>query len=133
LVIEFEKLRALQVNAHQVAGVLKNMWSDFEVESSTVSKDLHDLSTKGDAAFAEKVDQDLVKCTSDQPQKKRLACLYTVALAGHASFLEMARITAKDTGAAHGLTDQSLTFRAAERVYSQVNQPFPCSHFDKQW
>ncbi|KAG0226335.1 major facilitator super transporter protein [Mortierella sp. GBA43] len=116
---EFEKLRALQVNTHQVAGVLKNMWSDFEVESATVSKDLHDLSTKGDAAFAEKVDQDLVKCTSDQPQKKRLACLYTVALAGHASFLEMARITTKDTGAGHRLTDQSLTFRAAERAYSQ--------------
>lgn len=118
--IEIEKLRALQINAYQVAGVLKSMWPDFEVESSTLLKDYHDPTVGQNAAFAEdEVERGVLGCVGEHPQKKQLACLYTLALADHASFLEMTGAT-RDTGIAYQDVDRASKFHAAERAYSQV-------------
>lgn len=83
-------------------------------------KDYHDLFVDQDATSAEdEVERGVLRCTSEHPQKKRLACLYTFALADHASFLEMAGVTTKDTGIVYQYVDQAK-FRAAERAYSEV-------------
>lgn len=124
--IEFEKLRALQINAYQVAGVLKNMWSDFEIESSTLLKDYHTSFADQDATFADEREEEegrgVLTCAGEHSQKKQLACLYTWALAGHASFLKTAGAISKDTSAAYLNADQMLKFQAAEKAYSQVRK-----------
>ncbi|KAF9941236.1 major facilitator super transporter protein [Modicella reniformis] len=117
---EFEKLRALQINAHQVAGVLKNMWSDFEVESSLLLKDYRDAFVDQEATSAEdEVEQGVLRCASENSQEKRLACLYTLALADHASLLEMTGTATGNTAIIYQHADQILKFRATERAYFQ--------------
>jgi len=112
-----EKLRALQINGHQVAGVLKAMWSDFETESAKLLRDYQDLTEDDGAA-----EDDSSKRCSAGPEKQRLACWYTLALAEHASYLEMS-----DHGPRHGArvqyqqqSDRTRKFQAAERAYSKV-------------
>ncbi|KAF8976595.1 major facilitator super transporter protein [Entomortierella lignicola] len=114
---EMEKLRALQINSHQVAGVLKNMWSDFEVESSVLLKDYKspDLDLQDDTDGRSE-DRGLLRCSKEKSQNLRLACLYTLALAEHASFLEMSESKSKIS---YSTQDYNLKYRTAENLYSK--------------
>ncbi|KAG0271384.1 major facilitator super transporter protein [Linnemannia exigua] len=114
---DLERLRALQINAYQVAGVLRNMWSDFEVESSILLKDYKDPGLDSDSDLdaddtAHKV------CKAQKSEKQRLGCWYTLALAEHASFLEMH--PSRATGSiVYGDQDRAQKLRAAEKAYSK--------------
>ncbi|KAG0289074.1 major facilitator super transporter protein [Linnemannia gamsii] len=85
---ELELLRAFQINAYQVAGVLRNKWPDFEVESSVLLKDYKDPGVDTDSGLDTDETAHLT-CMSMKSEKQRLGCWYTLALAEHASFLEM--------------------------------------------
>ncbi|GJJ70235.1 ethanolamine phosphate transferase 2 subunit G [Entomortierella parvispora] len=109
---ESDKLRALQINGHQVAGVLKAKWSDFETESMELLRDYQD-SIEGDDTVLSK------KCSSG-PEKQRLACWYTLALAEHASYLEMTGHGSHNSTLVHyKQSDMTRKFHAAERAYSE--------------
>ncbi|KAF9106324.1 major facilitator super transporter protein [Mortierella sp. AM989] len=114
---ESEKLRALQINAHQVAGVLKNMWPDFEIEASALLEDYEDQDLDQDDNAKDSDDnRGLLGCSKEKSQKQRLACWYTLALADHASFVEMSEPSG---GVTYTTRDRSLKFRAAEKMYSK--------------
>ncbi|KAF9354844.1 major facilitator super transporter protein [Mortierella sp. AD094] len=114
---ETEKLRVLQINSYQVAGVLRNMWSDFEVESSTLLKDYKDLDLDlADETKDGDEDRGLLRCSKEKSQKQRLGCLYTLALADHASFVEMSESISE---VAYTARDLNLKFQVAEKVYSK--------------
>ncbi|KAF9905265.1 major facilitator super transporter protein [Linnemannia zychae] len=114
---DLERLRAFQINAYQVAGVLRNMWSDFEVESSTLLKDYKDPGMQSDSD----IDADKIAyegCKALKSEKLRLGCWYTLALAEHASFLEMHPLRA--TGfIVYGDQERSQKLHAAEMAYSK--------------
>lgn len=112
-----EKLRALQINAHQVAGVLKSMWPEFEVESSVLLKNYRDPDVDRDDSEVSE-DASVLKCETQVTQKQRLSCWYTRALADHASFLEMSGD--KTTGVVYDKNERELKFQAAEMAYSKV-------------
>ncbi|KAG0052794.1 major facilitator super transporter protein [Gryganskiella cystojenkinii] len=115
---ESEKLRALQINGHQVAGVLKAMWSDFETESSELLRDYQDQAEdevdEGSATEREE------RC-SGGTEKERLACWYRLALAEHASYLEMIGQGRQHKGPKVIYQPQDVTrkFQAAERAYAK--------------
>ncbi|KAF9915226.1 major facilitator super transporter protein [Lobosporangium transversale] len=112
---EAEKLRALQINAYQMAGVLRAMWSDFEVNDSVLSKDYIDPDLK-----LEQEGEEIRKstCLQEKSQKATLACWYLSALTNHASFLEI-----MDMGQSKSIVYQdsmrNLTAQAAERAYNK--------------
>ncbi|KAK3820490.1 MAG: hypothetical protein J3R72DRAFT_33533 [Linnemannia gamsii] len=112
-----ERLRALQINAYQVAGVLGNMWSDFEVESSILLKDYKDPDLDSDSSL----DADATahrRCEAQKSDKQRLGCWYTLALAEHASFLEMH--PSRATGSiVYGDQERAQKLRVAEIAYSK--------------
>ncbi|KAF8948075.1 major facilitator super transporter protein [Haplosporangium gracile] len=114
---ELEILRMFQVNAYQVAGVLRNMWSDFEVESSVLLKNFKDPGVDTDSALeADEVAHQ--KCKSLKSEKQRLGCWYTLALAEHASFLEMH--PSRATGfVVYGEQERAQKLKAAEKAYSK--------------
>ncbi|KAG0090757.1 major facilitator super transporter protein [Podila epicladia] len=109
---DLEKLRALQINAFQVAEVLKGKWSDFETEAAAL------LSTYPPIDEQDQVSDEhaFETCARMDSEKQRLSCWYTEALAAHASLLEMnkegVRIHYKDH-------DKVARFRAAEKSYSK--------------
>ncbi|KAF9322088.1 major facilitator super transporter protein [Podila horticola] len=108
---DLEKLRALQINAFQVAEVLKGKWSDFETEAAAL------LSTYSpiDEQDQDSDDHAFETCAGMDSEKQRLSCWYTEALTAHASLLEMnreSRIHYRDH-------DKLARFRAAERSYSK--------------
>ncbi|KAF9171773.1 major facilitator super transporter protein [Mortierella sp. AD011] len=113
-----EKLKALQINSYQVAGVLRNMWSDFEVESSVLLKgykfrdwapgeEEREIEYKGEY-------RGLLRCSAEKSQKQVLSCLYSLALAEHASYVELS-----DSFCALGDTSRILDsrFRTAKSAY----------------
>ncbi|KAG0026490.1 major facilitator super transporter protein [Podila clonocystis] len=108
---DLEKIRALQINAFQVAEVLKGKWSDFETEASELLS-----SYSSDDQDQDSDDHAFETCAGMDSEKLRLSCWYTEALAAHASLLEMekggSRIQYKDH-------DKIARFRAAERCYSK--------------
>ncbi|KAG0211693.1 major facilitator super transporter protein [Mortierella sp. GBA30] len=115
-----EKLRALQINAYQVAGVLRNMWSDFETEGAVVLRDYKDPDL--DLQMTEDEEQSTVEklsqiCSVAKSEKQRLACWYTLALAEHASFLEMSRSWENSVDIVYQERDRNLKFQAAEKAY----------------
>ncbi|KAF9154738.1 major facilitator super transporter protein [Linnemannia schmuckeri] len=113
---ELERLRMFQINAYQVAGVLRNMWSDFEIESSVLLKDFKDPGVDTDSVLeADEVAHQ--KCKSLKSEKQRLGCWYTLALAEHASFLEMhpSRVTGSIV---YGEQERAQKLKAAEKAYS---------------
>ncbi|KAF9432011.1 major facilitator super transporter protein [Entomortierella beljakovae] len=86
---ESEKIRALQLNSHQVAGVLKGMWPDFETESSVILKDVKNINhVSGEQLKGDDLDGGLLKCHEEPSQKQELACYYKLALENHALFIE---------------------------------------------
>ncbi|KAF9134444.1 major facilitator super transporter protein [Mortierella sp. 14UC] len=114
---ELERLRAFQINAYQVAGVLGNMWSDFEVESSVLLKDYKDPGLDADSDLnADEITHK--RCKAHTSERQRLGCWYTLALAEHASFLEMhpSRVTGSIV---YGDQERSQKLRAAEMAYSK--------------
>ena len=116
--VELERLRAFQINAYQVAGVLRNMWSDFEVESAVLLKDYKDPGVDMDSILDadEAANQ---TCESLKSEKQRLGCWYTLALAEHASFLEMR--PSRSTGSiVYGDQERTQKLQAAEKAYSKV-------------
>ncbi|KAI8605279.1 hypothetical protein EDD21DRAFT_156427 [Dissophora ornata] len=110
-----EKLRALQINAHQVASVLKAMWSDFEVESAELLRDYVDPEL--DQEVSQDAEQGIRRCSREKSQKQRLACWYTLALADHASFLEMGNT--ERTGVHYQHSERTRKFQAADKAYSK--------------
>lgn len=123
LFIELERLRAFQINAYQVAGVLRNMWSDFEVESAVLLKDYKDPGVDADSIpdADETANQ---RCKSLKSEKHRLGCWYTLALAEHASFLEMH--PSRATGSiVYGSQERAQKLQAAEKAYSKVRGKHP--------
>jgi hypothetical protein len=95
------------------------MWSDFEVESSTLLKDYKDLGMDSNSDFdtAEIAHE---RCKALKSEKQRLGCLYTLALAEHASFLEMH--PSRATGPiVYGEQERSQKQQAAEKAYSKVH------------
>ncbi|KAF9124240.1 major facilitator super transporter protein [Mortierella sp. GBA39] len=108
---ELERLRAFQINAYQVAGVLRNMWSDFEVESAVLLKDYKDPGVDTDEAANQ-------RCKDLKSEKQRLGCWYTLALAEHASFLEMH--PSRSIGSiVYGDQERAQKLQAAEMAYSK--------------
>lgn len=109
-------MRALQVNGHQVAGVLKALWSDFETDNSELLRGYQDQSED-----EEESESDYKKRCSAGPEKQRLACWYRLALAEHASYLEMSGHEQP-----HGVRvqyqqkDIARKFHDAERAYTKV-------------
>ena len=113
-------LRALQLNAYQVAGVLRNMWSDFETETAVLLRDYKDP----DLETAQE-EQDIAKngsqrCSAAKSEKQRLACWYTFALAGHASVLEMSNTKGTLSSIVYQDRDRHLQFLAAQQAYTLV-------------
>ncbi|KAF9274682.1 major facilitator super transporter protein [Mortierella alpina] len=115
---ELETLRALQINAYQVAGVLRNMWSDFETEAAILLRDYKDPDLEATLNEQDIVNNGPWRCSAAKSEKKRLACWYTLALAGHASFLEMSGITGTHIGIVYQDQDLHLQFLAAQQAYS---------------
>ncbi|OAQ25958.1 hypothetical protein K457DRAFT_116010 [Linnemannia elongata AG-77] len=114
---ELERLRAFQINAYQVAGVLRNMWSDFEIESTVLLKDYKDPGVDVDSILDadEAANQ---RCKNLKSEKQRLGCWYTLALAEHASFLEMH--PSWSTGSiVYGDQERTQKLLAAEKAYSK--------------
>jgi hypothetical protein len=95
------------------------MWPDFEVESSVLLRDYKDPGVDADSGL----DTDETAhqtCMSLKSEKQKLGCWYTLALAEHASFLEMhpSRIAGNIV-----YKDQQRTqkLQAAEKAYSEVH------------
>ncbi|KAF9329254.1 major facilitator super transporter protein [Podila minutissima] len=109
---DLEKLRALQINAFQVAEVLKGKWSDFETEAAALLSTYSPIDEQGQDSD----DHAFEACARMDSEKQRLSCWYTEALAAHASLLEMniegSHIHYKDH-------DKVARFRAAEKSYSK--------------
>ncbi|KAG0363885.1 major facilitator super transporter protein [Gamsiella multidivaricata] len=112
---EAEILRAYQLNAHQVAGVLKNMWPDFETESSVLLKDFKNPDIEEETS--EEFKRDAQRCKNEGVQKQRLVCWYTLALAGHASVLE--RMRAMDRGVPNLEAETHRIGWEAKKTYDQ--------------
>ncbi|KAF9430678.1 major facilitator super transporter protein, partial [Podila epigama] len=111
---DIEKLRALQINAYQVAKVLRAKWSDFEPEASIV---LQAYKTMDDNAEDQDSDEAAFQaCAGLDSEKLRLGCWYTEALAAHTSFLEMQK---SSSGISYKSNDKNARFRAAEKSYSK--------------
>ncbi|KAF9935119.1 major facilitator super transporter protein [Linnemannia zychae] len=93
------------------------MWSDFEVESANLLKDYKDPGLDLDSNAD--VDKDAFQlCKTLKSEKKRLGCWYTLALAEHASFLEMH--PSRDTGfVVYGNHERVQKLKAAEEAYSK--------------
>ncbi|KAF9924927.1 major facilitator super transporter protein [Mortierella alpina] len=115
---DMETLRALQINAYQVAGVLRNMWSDFETEAPVLLGDYKDQDLETTRDEQDIANNGLRRCSAAKSEKQRLACWYTVALAGHASFLEMSDIKGTHIGIVYQERDRHLQFLAAQQAYS---------------
>ncbi|KAI9232514.1 MAG: hypothetical protein BYD32DRAFT_428183 [Podila humilis] len=109
---DLEKLRALQINAFQVAEVLKGKWSEFETEAVVLLSSY----TPIDNQDQDSDDHAFETCAGMDSEKQRLSCWYTEALAAHASFLEMNRAGSRIHYKDH---DKTASFRAAERSYSK--------------
>ncbi|KAI1311058.1 major facilitator super transporter protein [Mortierella claussenii] len=120
---EAEKLRALQINAYQVAVVLKSMWSDFEVESLELLKDYKDsgLDQEDIARSDDNADENdgIEACGQERTQKQRLACWFTLALAGHASFLEMSAYSGTGMNVIYQPQDRMSKFQSTDKAYSK--------------
>ncbi|KAF9956063.1 major facilitator super transporter protein [Mortierella alpina] len=115
---EMETLRALQINAYQVAGVLRNMWSDFETETAVLLEDYKDPDLETTQDEQDIVDSGPQRCSNAKSEKQRLACWYTLALAGHASFLEMGDTKGSHISIVYQEHDRRLQFLAAQQAYS---------------
>ncbi|CAO3563846.1 unnamed protein product [Mortierella alpina] len=115
---DMETLRALQINAYQVAGVLRNMWSDFETEAAVLLRDYKDPDLEPTQDEQDIVNNGPQRCSSAKSEKQRLACWYTLALAGHASFLEMSNTKAFHISVVYQERDRQLQFLAAQQAYS---------------
>ncbi|KAF9996163.1 major facilitator super transporter protein [Entomortierella chlamydospora] len=113
-----EKLKALQINSYQVAGVLRNMWSDFEVESSVLLKEYKfpgwDPEEEGREIEYTDEYRGPLRCSMEKSQKQVLACLYNLALTEHALYVELS-----DSFCALGVTTRilDLRFRKAKNAY----------------
>ncbi|KAF9089297.1 major facilitator super transporter protein [Mortierella sp. AD031] len=111
---ELEKLRAFQINAYQVAGVLRNMWPDFEVESSILLKGYKDPEAD---VIGEPNEIKYQSCKIQRTDNQKLRCWYRLALEEHASFLEMSRSRTAGT-VVYNDQKRAQTLLAAERAYS---------------
>ncbi|KAF9193241.1 major facilitator super transporter protein [Haplosporangium sp. Z 11] len=118
---ELEQLRALQLNAHQVAGVLRNMWPDFEVDSAIILKDFLDPNQKRDPSKLRYRTKDdyLQRCSGNMSDKQRLVCWYTLALEEHVKFLEMGGNTHSPDGAPYTEADRVINYHSAKGAYSK--------------
>ncbi|KAF9576070.1 major facilitator super transporter protein [Mortierella alpina] len=113
-----ETLRAMQINAYQVAGVLRNMWSDFEIETAVILRDYKDPDLEATQDEQDIVNDGSQRCSAAKSEKQRLTCWYTRALAGHASFLEMSGTKGSHIGIVYQERDRHLQFLAAQQAYS---------------
>ncbi|KAF9977594.1 major facilitator super transporter protein [Actinomortierella ambigua] len=102
-----DTLRALQVNAHQVAHVLKGMWPSFETEADRILDTWNDSDTESDSAI----------CQGLKSDREELSCLYSNALARHTSFLEMTMPSR--LGIEYKTVDQVMAYEAAYETYSK--------------
>ncbi|KAF9586605.1 major facilitator super transporter protein [Lunasporangiospora selenospora] len=107
-----DKLRALQINAHQVAEVLKSKWPNFKSKSLELLEDFKD----GDESYSsEKSEQ----CSRHGDEQTRLQCWYTLALADHASYLSTSRANFNNETAASNDYARQTYFNHAEQAYNQ--------------
>src|SRR6266496_3992075 len=72
ITLALEKLRALQLNAYQLSGILQSLWSSFDRNPDVTSETDCDLDADDDQA--------------------RLQCLYSMAYYYHAKSLEVNEI-----------------------------------------
>ncbi|KAG0245423.1 major facilitator super transporter protein [Actinomortierella wolfii] len=98
-------LRALQVNAHQVAHVLKGMWPSFQTEADLILENWNDSETEDSSHV----------CDGLKSDREELGCLYSNAIARHASYLEMT--TPSSLNIEYKTADQILAYEAAREAY----------------
>ncbi|KAG0310596.1 major facilitator super transporter protein [Dissophora globulifera] len=113
---QIEKLRALQINAFQIVGVLGTVWPGFVAENTILLKEFEEMHQ--DADVSDSVPKGVQHCSEKKSQKERLACLYTFALTSHASFLDTSDGT-DATEAQNDSFEHARMFQAAERAYSE--------------
>ncbi|KAF9167680.1 major facilitator super transporter protein [Actinomortierella ambigua] len=102
-----DTLRALQVNAHQVAHVLKGMWPSFQTEADLILENWDDSEAESDSVI----------CQGLKSDREELGCFYSNAIARHSSFLEMTKPS--DLGIQFRMADQTNAYEAANEAYSQ--------------
>lgn len=95
------------------------MWSDFEIESTVLLKDYKDPGVDVDSILDadEAANQ---RCKNLKSEKQRLGCWYTLALAEHASFLEM-HPSWSTRSIVYGDQERAQKLLAAEKAYSKVH------------
>lgn len=99
--------------------MLRNKWSDFEVESSVLLKDYKDPGVDTNSGLDTDETAHLT-CMSLNSEKQRLGCWYTLALAEHASFLEMH--PSRTTGnIVYSDKERAQKLQAARKAYSKVH------------
>ncbi|KAF9960041.1 major facilitator super transporter protein [Mortierella alpina] len=115
---DMEMLRALQLNAYQVAGVLRNMWSDFDTETAVLLRDYKDPDLETAQEEQDIANNGSQRCSAAKSEKQRLTCWYTFALAGHASVLEMSNTKGTRSSIVYQDRDRHLQFLAAQQAYT---------------